>query len=137
MRIVKGGIRCEGREERRARHRPPRVENRQRPGPVPVYVPPPPPEPEAEEPPPHPDDRNEEWIMSGDGHDQLYINAAMLERYRRDNDATTAVDYKEIAQQQCTRLEREGATKRSIEFVRHVFRLAAEKPNSNPIDFLL
>jgi hypothetical protein len=100
-----------------------RVENRHRPPPVPVYVPPP--EAAAEEQPPP--DRNEEWIMSGYGHDQLYVNAAVV----------AAVDYKEIAQQQCTRLEREGATKRSIEFVRHVFRLAAEKPNSNPIDFLL
>jgi hypothetical protein len=73
--------------------------------------------------------------MSGYGHDQLYINAAMLERYR-DDDAVVTADYKEIAQQHCTRLEQEGATKRSIEFVRHVFRLAAKKPNSSPIDFL-
>ena len=116
MIIVKGGIQCKWSQERRARSHPPRVENHHRQAPVPVYVPPPP-ESKAEEPPP-PDDCNKEWIMSGYGHDQFYINAAMLEWYRDDDTtAVTAVDYKEIAQQQCTRLEREGATKRSIEFL--------------------
>jgi hypothetical protein len=52
MIILKGGIQCEWNQERRARPRPPRVENLHRLAPVPVYVPPPPAQPEAEEPPP-------------------------------------------------------------------------------------
>jgi hypothetical protein len=136
MVILKGGIQCEWCTERRARSRPPRRQNPHRPPPVAVYVPPEEPAaPETPEttPPPAPD-RNEEWVMSGYGHDQLYINAAMLERYR---DSTVAVDYKELAEQHGRRLKDEGATTRSIGLVNHVFHLKAEHPNSNPIDFLL
>jgi hypothetical protein len=128
MIILKGGIQCEWCQEQRARSRPPRQPNPNRPAPVPVYVPPP--ETSTEQ----PLERNEEWVMSGYGHDQLYINAAMLERYR---DNTVVVDYKAISKDHSERLAHEGATKRSVDFVAHLFALAAEKPNSNPIDFLL
>ena len=33
--------------------------------------------------------KNEEWVMSGYGHDQVYVNAASLERYRSLPLATT------------------------------------------------
>eukprot|EP00934_Nitzschia_sp_Nitz4_P006107 Nitzschia sp. Nitz4//scaffold130_size63480//7477//9324//NITZ4_006239-RA/size63480-processed-gene-0.75-mRNA-1//1//CDS//3329535159//6097//frame0 len=131
MVILKGGIQCEWCTERRARPHPPRQANPHRPPPVPVYVPPT--EEEKEERKEEPD-RNEEWVMSGYGHDQLYINAAILERYRK---GTAVVDFREIGQRQCRRLEMEGATKRHIGFVKHVFDLGAESPNSSPIDFLV
>jgi hypothetical protein len=139
MIILKGGIQCEWCQEKRARPRPPRVANPHRPPPVPVYVPPPEEEKQDEEKveeakEPEEPDRNEEWIMSGYGHDQLYINAAMLERYRN---STVVVDYKDIGKEQLARLEREGATKRSLGFVEHVFDLAARNPSSSPIDFLV
>lgn len=145
MVILKGGIQCEWCKERRARPRPPRAVPRHRPPPVPVYVPPTEAQPEAEQP-----DRNEEWVMSGYGHDQVYINAATLERYRTsagnnerandtDNDPTSpeAVDYKELAERHQERLKEEGATKRSIDFLTHLFHLAQDRSNTNPIDFLV
>jgi Zinc finger, C3HC4 type (RING finger) len=148
MVILKGGIQCEWCNERRARPRPPRPVPRHRPPPVPVYVPPAEAQPEAQQP-----DRNEEWLMSGYGHDQVYINAAALERYRthadysmgeNDNEnhaegATASpevIDYKALAQQHQERLQQEGATKRSIDFLTHLFQLAEDRNNTNPIDFL-
>lgn len=153
MVILKGGIQCEWCQERRARPRPPRPRPRNRPAPVPVYVPPQSPEGDsetAEQPPPS--DRNEEWLMSGYGHDQLYVNAASLERYRikedsrgdgfdflrgEDDDEDAAVDYRALAEQHQKRLEKEGATKRSIGFLSHIFQLAADNDDANPIDFLV
>ena len=133
MIILKGGIQCEWSNVKRARPRPPRQPNPNRPPPVPVYVPPTPQENQPAQP-----ERNEEWVMSGYGHDQLYINAAMLERYRDNTvEVDYKVDYKVVGQEQCERLAHEGATQRSIEFVQHLFQLAADNPNSNPIDFLL
>jgi len=131
MVILRGGIQCEWCRERRARPRPPRQPNPNRPTPVPIYVPP---KPETPGKPAPSAERNEEWVMSGYGHDQLYINAAMIERYRHES---LSVDYKAISETQCERLKREGATKRSIDYVAHVFSLVADKPHSNPIDFLL
>jgi hypothetical protein len=58
----------------------------------------------------------------------------MLERYR---EGTTVVNFEEIGRQQCQRLEQEGATKRSLGFIKHVFDLAAQNPRSSPINFLL
>ena len=134
--------------------------------------------------------------MSGYGHDQVYVNAACLERYRArakakkarrrrrrrdgfdilrggrggesssssssddeppyqtvarhflggaesssssedEDEERTPIDYRAIAMQHKRRLEREGATKRSIGFLLHLFRVASDNPNSNPIDFLL
>ena len=71
--------------------------------------------------------------MSGYGHDQLYINAALVERYR---DSTNSANFLELGKGECKRLEEEGASKRTLGFVQHVFQLAADKPNSSPIDFL-
>jgi hypothetical protein len=145
MVILKGGIQCEWCKERRARPRPPRSVPRHRPAPVPIYVPPTESQPEAEQP-----SRNEEWVMSGYGHDQVYINAATLERYRTpegdsagttdaENDPTSleVVDYKELAERHRERLKEEGATKQSIDFLSHLFHLAQDRGNTNPIDFLV
>ena len=159
MVILKGGIQCEWCRERRARPRPPQPPPRHRPPPVPVYVPP---TPEEEEKEPEEDpNRNEEWVMSGYGHDQVYVNAACLERYRKDrptgedtNQRTNeqnagsdnpvgedsgedAVDFKALAKEHADRLKREGATKRSIEFLAYLFNVAADNDNTNPIDFLV
>mmetsp|Transcript_1752 Transcript_1752/g.3810 ORF Transcript_1752/g.3810 Transcript_1752/m.3810 type:complete len:715 (+) Transcript_1752:113-2257(+) len=147
MIILKGGIQVEWSREYRARPRPPRPQPRHRPAPVPVYVPPSTPEENKET----EEDRNEEWIVSGFGHDQIYVNAASLERYRteegrsrgdgldflREETEDNEVDYQGIAELHHKRLEKEGATKRSIGFLSHLFELAAENPNTNPIDFLL
>ncbi|KAG7364315.1 zinc finger C3HC4 type domain containing protein [Nitzschia inconspicua] len=159
MVILKGGIQCEWCQERRARPRPPRPPPRHRPPPVPVYVPPTPEE--QEERPVVEPNRNEEWIMSGYGHDQVYVNAAALERYRspsfdvnsgdsnnqerdgesgptaEDEPESLTVDYKSIARVQASRLEREGATKRSIDFLMYLFQIADENDNTNPIDYLV
>ena len=152
MVILKGGIQCEWCKERRARPRPPRPPPRNRPAPVPVYVPPPIPEANPDDPSEQESDRNEEWTMSGYGFDQVYVNAASLERYRsnRDNnnrgdgsdllreggDEETAIeDYHALGEQHRKRLEEEGATKRSIGFVTHLFHIAAENNDANPIDF--
>ena len=146
MVIVKGGIQCEWCKERRARPQPPRPPPRNRPAPVPIYVPPSQDEEEQDpqRPPPQPD-RNEEWMISGYGFDQLYVNAACLERYRtkeghgngeNDGEAEDKVDYKGLFEQHQKRLEEEGATKRSIGFLSHLFQLAYHD-DENPIDFLL
>lgn len=147
MVIIKGGIQCEWCKERRARARPPRPINPNRPAPVAVYVPPEDSEDldeedteennkeeqkEASDHPPQ--QRNEEWIMSGYGHDQVYINAAIVERYRQND---LSVVWNDIAKFQTKRLKQEKATDRSIEFVQHVFDLVESNPTSNPIDFLL
>lgn len=141
MIILKGGLQVEWSRERRARSQPPRPQPRHRPAPVPVYVPPPTPEEtteagedEEEEP-----DRNEEWVMSGYGHDQLYLNAACLERYREEDDEYeyAEVDYRGILKEHQKRLEKEGATKRSIGFLSHLFEIAENDPDANPIDFLI
>eukprot|EP00536_Pseudo-nitzschia_multiseries_P013329 jgi/Psemu1/34813/gm1.34813_g len=165
MIILRGGVGVEWCRERRARPQPPRPPPRHRPEPVPVYVPPPSPEQEEQQQQPEvpEQERNEEWVVSGYGHDQLYVNAASLERYRTDRrrrrdsgggsdsggdsgtDGTEAeddadndeVDYEALAEQHRKRLEEEGATKRSIGFLLHLFELAAHDPNTNPIDFLL
>lgn len=142
MVILKGGIQCEWCVERRARSRPPSRVNPNRPPPVPIYVPPPTPnedEEKAEEEKAAEEDdaqRNEEWIMSGYGHDQLYINAAMLERYRH-LESEGPVNWKEISKEQSERLKGEGATERTIKFVEHVYDLADRDPTSNPIEFIL
>ena len=82
--------------------------------------------------------RNEEWLMSGYGHDQLYINAALLERYRNSQEGEGGkIDWKKISKTQAKRLKQEGASDRSIQFVQHVFDLAHANPHSNPIDFML
>jgi hypothetical protein len=136
MIIVKGGIQCEWCKERRARPRPPRPVNPHRPEPVAVYVPPPKKvEEKKEEESQH--SRNEEWKMSGYGHDQLYINAAMLERFRKPDESPSTINWEKIAKKQIKRLRKEGATDRSLSFVSHVYNLAAANPNSNPIDFML
>ena len=153
MVILKGDIQCEWCRERRARPRPPRPPPRHRPAPVAVYVPPTP-EQQQERPEEDPN-RNEEWVMSGYGHDQVYINAAALERYRNpaqndsssDGDSTNpasdnsgsseAVDYKAIGNQHFRRLKQEGATKRSIDFLMHLFQVASQDDTANPIDFLM
>ena len=164
MVILKGDIQCEWCRERRARPRPPRAPPRHRPAPVAVYVPPTP-EQQQERPEEDPN-RNEEWVMSGYGHDQVYINAAALERYRNptqtssnndenanpagddvgdsvadpasDNDnSSEAIDYKAIGNRHCRRLKQEGATKRSIDFLMHLFHVASEDDTANPIDFLM
>merc|ERR1711977_292977 len=95
MGILKGGIQSEWCKERRATPRPPRPPPRHRPAPVPVYVPPPIPQENTEVEPQI--ERNEEWVISGYGHDQVYVNAASLERYRTGrrvdgNDENTVVD---------------------------------------------
>lgn len=147
MVILRGDIQCEWSKERRARPRPPRPVPRHRPPPVPVYVPPSEEQPQEVEQP----DRNEEWVMSGYGHDQVYINIATLERYRTNPDdsgggngnetddaaRSEAIDYKALAEQHQERLKGEGATKRSIDFLTHLFHLAEDRNNSNPIDFLV
>ncbi len=148
MVILKGGIQCEWCKERRARPRPPRPPPRNRPVPVPIYVPPAEDDTADEQPQPQPD-RNEEWVVSGYGHDQLYVNAACLERYRtnrpRKNETSESeddgtdhdeVDYKALFIEHQKRLEKEGATKRSIGFLSHLFQLAYND-DENPIDFLL
>jgi hypothetical protein len=142
MVILKGGIQCEWCNERRARPHPPRPPPRNRPPPVPIYVPPTEDEDERPQQPPQPD-RNEEWVMSGYGHDQLYVNAACLERYRSksgenggDEDESPDIDYRSLCVQHQKRLEKEGATRRSISFLTHLFRLA-DHEDVNPIDFLL
>jgi hypothetical protein len=144
MVILKGGIQCEWCQERRARSRPPSLVNPNRPPPVPIYVPPPQEEEqkeEEEEKQEEPDSqRNEEWIMSGYGHDQLYINAAMLERFRHlenREEGGRPIDWKAISNEQTTRLKEEGATDRTVKFIEHVYDLAARDPNSNPIEFIL
>jgi hypothetical protein len=130
MIILKGGIQCEWCNERRARPKPPRRPNPHRPPPVAVYVPPKEDEQKvSQEPKP-----NEEWIMSGYGHDQIYINAACLERYRG---GAVPIDFTELGKEHCRRLQSEGATTRSVGFLNHVFELAAQNPNSSPIDFLV
>lgn len=150
MVILKGGIQCEWCKERRARPRPPRPPPRNRPAPVPIYVPPPEDDTTEEQQPQPQSDRNEEWVVSGYGYDQLYVNAACLERYRtskprrneanqNEDDANTqedVVDYKAIFMEHQKRLEKEGATKRSIGFLSHLFQLAYNN-DENPIDFLL
>jgi hypothetical protein len=161
MVILKGDIQCEWCRERRARPRPPRPPPRHRPTPVAVYVPPTPEE--QQERPEEDPNRNEEWVMSGYGHDQVYINAAALERYRKpssscsdggevsdenpagegnDEDCSSIIaseplDYKAIGNTHFRRLKREGATKRSIDFLMHLFQAAAEDDTANPIDFLM
>ena len=87
MVILKGGIQCEWCKERRARPRPARPPPT-RPPPVPVYVPPPVDEEKEDEEGKTEPQRNEEWIMSGYGYDQVYVNAACIERYRRNNQST-------------------------------------------------
>jgi len=148
MVILKGGIQCEWCKERRARPRPPSRPNPHRPAPVPIYVPPPEENKEEEnkdeenkeeeeaktEPEPQ---RNEEWIMSGYGHDQVYINAAMLERFRPSGQVDLSMNWKGLCATQLGRLKAEGATERSMKLVEHVFELAARDPTSNPIDFML
>mmetsp|Transcript_69002 Transcript_69002/g.200211 ORF Transcript_69002/g.200211 Transcript_69002/m.200211 type:complete len:142 (+) Transcript_69002:2-427(+) len=134
MTILKGGIQVEWCKERRARPKPPRQPNPHRPAPVAVYVPPKEDEEKEEKKAKEKPQRNEEWIMSGYGHDQLYVNAACLERYRGGEELP---DFKALGKMQCERLEREGATKRTLGFVKHVFDLADENPRSSPIDFLL
>jgi hypothetical protein len=159
MVILKGGIQCEWCKERRARPRPPRPPPRNRPAPVPVYVPPPEEDDDDEQqeqpPPPPQPGRNEEWVVSGYGYDQLYVNAACLERYRtnqgnsRNNRGENGeydgdeelpppldVEYRALCEQHQKRLEKEGATKRSIGFLTHLFWLA-DNEDENPIDFLL
>jgi hypothetical protein len=114
-----------------------------RPAPVPVYVPPTPPTEDEQAPPP---ERNEEWRMSGYGYDQLYMNAAIVERYR-DNTMSQqdqmlpprgasggASRYYKICQDMLKRLEEEGATERTRQMIEHVFR-NSERPDSNVIDF--
>jgi len=134
MVILKGGVGVEWCRERRARPRPPQPPPRNRPEPVPVYVPPP--EEEQEET-LQPDNRNEEWVVSGYGHDQLYVNAACLERYRPNRrEDQEEVDYEALSEHHKKRLEDEGATKRTIGFLSHLFEHAAYDPNANPIDFL-
>mmetsp|Transcript_69003 Transcript_69003/g.200214 ORF Transcript_69003/g.200214 Transcript_69003/m.200214 type:complete len:213 (+) Transcript_69003:575-1213(+) len=132
--ILRGGIQVEWCKERRARPKPPRQPNPHRPAPVAVYVPPKEDEEKEEKKAKEKPQRNEEWIMSGYGHDQLYVNAACLERYRGGEELP---DFKALGKMQCERLEREGATKRTLGFVKHVFDLADENPRSSPIDFLL
>jgi len=155
MVILKGGIQCEWCKERRARPRPPRPPPRNRPAPVPVYVPPEDEveddEPQEEPHPPPQLDRNEEWVVSGYGYDQLYVNAACLERYRckqgtrrGENSADEEeepprpldIEYRALCEQHQKRLKKEGATKRSIGFLTHLFWLA-DNEDENPIDFLL
>jgi hypothetical protein len=80
--ILTGGIQCEWCQERRAPRRPRPPPPASRPPPVAIYVPPTPEEQQAQQLPPP--ERNEEWRMSGYGYDQLYVNAAILERYRND-----------------------------------------------------
>mmetsp|Transcript_5530 Transcript_5530/g.6109 ORF Transcript_5530/g.6109 Transcript_5530/m.6109 type:complete len:667 (+) Transcript_5530:95-2095(+) len=138
MVILKGGIQCEWSKERRARPLPPQPPPRHRPPPLLVYIPP---ESNSEEDSSEQEsDRNEEWVMSGYGHDQVYINAASLERYRTNNRESNnhgdVVDYHALGEQHRKRLEKEGATKRSIGFLTHLFHLAAENC-ANPIDFCL
>ncbi|KAL3934515.1 MAG: hypothetical protein SGBAC_009780 [Bacillariaceae sp.] len=151
MVILKGGIQCEWSTERRARPRPPARVNPHRPTPVPIYVPPPEEEKaeEAEEAKEEEGkeeetrteeektDRNEEWIMSGYGHDQVYVNAAILERFRPPGQADLTMNWKGISETQLERLKEEGATERSMKFVEHVFQLVGRDPASNPIDFML
>ena len=74
--------------------------------------------------------------MSGFGHDQVYINAAMLERFRPPGQ-DLSMNWKGISVTQLERLKQEGATEWSMKFVEHVFELAARDPASNPIDFML
>ena len=151
MVILKGGIQCEWCKERRARPHPPRPPPRNRPRPVPIYVPPPEDEEsteqEEQEQPQQPK-RNEEWVVSGYGHDQLYVNAACLERYRtskqppsKEEDGAVQeeeddVNFRALFVQHQKRLEEEGATKRTIGFLSHLFQLAHNN-DENPIDFLL
>ena len=148
MVILKGGIQCEWCKERRARPRPPRPPPRNRPAPVPIYVPPAEEEEEEQDDQEQqererPPERNEEWVMSGYGHDQLYVNAACLERYQTkeesedgDGEENRRLDYRALYEQHKTRLEKEGATKRTISFLMHLFQLA-DNDHENPIDFLL
>ena len=156
MVILKGGIQCEWCKERRARPRPPRPPPRNRPTPVPIYVPPEEDEEDAPQevpqPPPQPG-RNEEWVVSGYGYDQLYVNAACLERYRtkqgnhrgergekeeeeEEPPPPLDIEYRALCEQHQKRLKKEGATKRSIGFLTHLFWLA-DNEDENPIDFLL
>ena len=151
MVILQGGIQCEWCKERRARPHPPRPPPRNRPAPVPIYVPPSedeeaPEQQQQEQPQPK---RNEEWVVSGYGYDQVYVNAACLERYRNsahapnrsraiEDEGTSQeeVDFRVLFAQHQKRLEKEGATKRSIGFLSHLFQLAYHD-DENPIDFLL
>ena len=164
MIILKGGIQCEWCQERRARPRPPRPQPRHRPRPVPVYVPPPEGNDTNTASSTDQQQKNEEWVMSGYGHDQVYVNAASLERYRTLPPATTAnntnitsnnwdrsnigssdgseidqgeevIDYTVLEAEHRIRLEKEHATTRSIGFVSHLFQLAAVDENVQPIDF--
>lgn len=148
MVILKGGIQCGWCQERRARPRPQARVNPHRPAPVPIYVPPPPEEETEEEEKEEEEEtkaestvpkRNEEWIMSGYGYDQVYINAATLERFRTPGQIESGgpVDWRGICERQLERLKDEGATERSMKFLEHVFQLAARDPASNPIDFVL
>ena len=94
--------------------------------------------------------------MSGYGHDQLYINAAILERFRNVSEDVEEEEEKEeeevekgeeekeeeqqntrlsrISKRVCNRLKMEGATNRTIEAVEGVFKAAQER-DSNPIDY--
>ena len=154
--ILKGGIQCEWCHERRAPVRPRRPPPSSRPPPVAIYVPPTPPQDPAQQQPPPPE-RNEEWRMSGYGHDQLYINAAILERFRSEAEnaqveeeekakekSEEEVEEEEeegqnarlsrISKRVCNRLKMEGATDRTIETVEGVFKAAQER-DANPIDY--
>lgn len=131
--ILKGGIQCEWSHVRRAPLRPRPPPPVHRPAPVPVYVPPPPPTEDQEAPPP---ERNEEWRMSGYGHDQLYMNAAIVERHKdmlMPQQASKSRYFK-ICQDLLKRLEGEGATERTRQMIEHIFR-SSERPDSNVIDF--
>ena len=134
--ILRGGIQCEWSHVRRAPRRPRPPPPAHRPPPVPVYVPPTPPTEDVTAPRP---ERNEEWRMSGYGHDQLYMNAAIIERYRHLPDdqierGANGSRYFKICQRTLKRLESEGATERTRQMIEYVFR-TSEAPNANVIDF--
>jgi hypothetical protein len=148
--ILSGGIQCEWCHERRAPPRPSLPPPAHRPPPVPIYVPPPIPPVDQDEPPPPPPTQNEEWVMSGYGHDQLYINAAILERYAQmvvldqesgsgseddDNNGNGNNGWSRISQGIGQQLEQEGATARTRQMIDYVIQVAAQQPNANPIDY--
>ena len=132
--ILKGGIQCEWCHERRAKPRPKPAPPRHRPPPVAVHVP----VIQEGQATPAPTERNEEWKMSGYGYDQLYMNAAMLDRFE-DEVADVPADqpkYYRICKQVIRRLEAEGATERTRQMLEHVFRLASDETNTgNVLDY--
>ena len=135
--ILRGGIQCEWSHIRHAPNQPRPPPSPHRPPPIPVYVPP---TPSADSPiVSSQEERNEEWRMSGYGYDQLYMNAAILERFRDlpedpKEGATNGSKYFKMCQRMLQRLEEEGATERTRQMIEYVLR-ASEDPNAHVIDF--